>query len=71
MRKPRAGLQEKRFGYGGFLQFAKAARSRGFVEMEFDEQADDYVLRPATPPRAASPLDVAGDVTSPTSKAQV
>ena len=40
-------FSEKRFGYGGFLQFVKAARARGLVDMEFDEQADDYVIRPA------------------------
>jgi hypothetical protein len=47
MRRSEPGFSEKRFGYGGFLQFAKAARARGLVDMEFDEQADDYVLRPA------------------------
>jgi uncharacterized protein (TIGR00288 family) len=46
MRKTEPGFSEKRFGYGGFLQFAKAARTRGLVEMEFDDSADDYVLRP-------------------------
>jgi hypothetical protein len=53
MRKTQPDFSEKLFGYGGFLQFARAARSRGLIEMEFDEQADDYVLRPATPPRAS------------------
>src|SRR5262245_20915117 len=48
MRKTQPEFSEKRFGYGGFLQFARAARSRGLVEMEFDEAADDYVLRPVT-----------------------
>ena len=48
MRKTQPDFSEKLFGYGGFLQFARAARSRGLIEMEFDEQADDYVLRPAT-----------------------
>jgi len=48
MRKTQPDFSEKRFGYGGFLQFARAARSRGLIEMEFDEQSDDYVLRPAT-----------------------
>jgi hypothetical protein len=47
MRRTDPDFSEKRFGYGGFLQFAKAARARGLVTMEFDEQADDYVLRPA------------------------
>src|SRR5262245_5756645 len=49
MRKTQPDFSEKLFGYGGFLQFARAARSRGLIEMEFDEQADDYVLRPAKP----------------------
>jgi uncharacterized protein (TIGR00288 family) len=52
MRKTQPDFSEKLFGYGGFLQFARAARSRGLVEMEFDEQADDYVLRPVTPQHA-------------------
>src|SRR4051794_4872007 len=46
MRKTEPDFSEKLFGYGGFLQFARAARSRGLIEMEFDETADDYVLRP-------------------------
>ena len=48
MRKTEPDFSEKRFGYGGFLQFAKAARARGLVDMELDEAADDYVLRPVT-----------------------
>ncbi len=48
MRKSQADFSEKRFGYGGFLQFAKAARARGLVEMDFDEAAEDYVLRPGS-----------------------
>jgi uncharacterized protein (TIGR00288 family) len=46
MRRSDPDFSEKRFGYGGFLQFAKAARARGLVTMEFDEQADDYILHP-------------------------
>jgi uncharacterized protein (TIGR00288 family) len=49
MRKTQPDFSEKRFGYGGFLQFAKAARTRGVVEMDFDDAADDYVLRPIEP----------------------
>ena len=45
MRKEQPDFSEKKFGYGGFLQFAKAARARGFVEMDLDEEADDYVVR--------------------------
>ena len=51
VRRQQADFSEKRFGYGGFLQFVKAAQNRGFVEMERDADADDYVVRPgpATP----------------------
>jgi hypothetical protein len=45
MRKEQADFSEKKFGYGGFLQFAKAARARGFIEMDVDPDADDYVVR--------------------------
>ncbi|HUI49122.1 MAG TPA: NYN domain-containing protein [Acidimicrobiia bacterium] len=46
LRKVDPDFSEKRFGYGGFLQFCKAARARGLIEMDWDEAADDYVLRP-------------------------
>ena len=46
LRKTEPDFSEKRFGYGGFLQFVKAARARGFVEMEPDPDADDYIVRP-------------------------
>jgi hypothetical protein len=49
MRKTEPAFSEKRFGYGGFLQFAKAARARGLVEMDFDDAADDYVLKVPPP----------------------
>ncbi len=35
---------EKRFGYGGFLQFVKAASQRGVIDLKWDEELDDYVL---------------------------
>jgi uncharacterized protein (TIGR00288 family) len=51
LRKHDAEFSEKRFGYGGFLQFVRAARARGYVEMERDSAADDYLVRPgATTP---------------------
>ncbi len=53
VRKTQPEFSEKRFGYGGFLQFVKAARARGFVEMEPDPDADDYVVRPG--PTAPTP----------------
>ena len=46
LRKVQPDFSEKRFGYGGFLQFNKAAAQRGIVELEFDPEADDYVVRP-------------------------
>ena len=48
LRKVEPDFSEKRFGYGGFLQFVKAARARGLVEMEWDDEADDYIVRPGT-----------------------
>jgi uncharacterized protein (TIGR00288 family) len=46
VRKKQPDFSEKRFGYSTFLQFLRAARARGFVEMERDAEAEDYVLRP-------------------------
>jgi hypothetical protein len=47
LRKTQPEFTEKRFGYSGFLQFAKAAHTRGLVDLRFDESADDYVVSPA------------------------
>lgn len=44
LQKRQKGFSEKRFGFNGFLQFAKAAKARGVVDLEWDEDADDYVL---------------------------
>jgi uncharacterized protein (TIGR00288 family) len=44
LRKRQHDFSEKRFGYRGFLEFAKAAKARGIVELEWDDKADDYVL---------------------------
>jgi hypothetical protein len=49
LRKTQPDFSEKAFGYGGFLQFCKAGRARGVIDMEFDADADDYVVRPAKP----------------------
>jgi uncharacterized protein (TIGR00288 family) len=46
LRKVEPEFSEKRFGYGGFLQFCKAARSRDLIEMDWDDAADDYIVRP-------------------------
>jgi hypothetical protein len=47
LRKRQPDFSEKRHGFGGFLQFCKAARARGFIEFEWDDDAGDYVLRTA------------------------
>jgi uncharacterized protein (TIGR00288 family) len=44
LRKRRPGFSEKDFGYGGFLQFVKAAAARGAIELEWDESGEDYYL---------------------------
>jgi uncharacterized protein (TIGR00288 family) len=44
LRKRQPDFSEKRFGYAGFLQFVTAARARGFIDMEWDDEADDYVI---------------------------
>ncbi len=45
LRKRNPEFSEKRFGYNTFLSFAKAARTRGLVDMEWDEPTGDYLLR--------------------------
>ena len=47
LRKKKADFSEKEFGFGGFLQFCKAARTRGLIDMRWDDAADDYVLSAA------------------------
>ena len=44
MRKKDGSFSEKDFGYGGFLQFVRAAEARGLVEMEWNDEAEDYTL---------------------------
>lgn len=44
VRKRDPDFTEKRLGFGGFLQFCKAAATRGYVELDWDEAAGDYVL---------------------------
>ena len=45
VRKRQPDFSEKRFGYGGFLQFCKAAQTRGLIELAWDEAASDYAVR--------------------------
>jgi uncharacterized protein (TIGR00288 family) len=47
MRKRQRDFTEKRFGYGGFLQFCKAAQAAGYIEMDWDDEAETYTLRVA------------------------
>jgi len=44
VRKVQPGFSEKTFGYGGFLQFAKAAATEGVITLEWDADDGDYVL---------------------------
>ncbi|MGH2699350.1 MAG: NYN domain-containing protein [Actinomycetota bacterium] len=44
LRKRRRGFSEKDYGYGGFLQFVKAAAARGIVDMEWSDADEDYFL---------------------------
>ncbi len=45
MRKADPGFSEKQYGYGGFLQFVKAASTKGVVEMEFDSESGAYSVK--------------------------
>ncbi|MBO0850667.1 MAG: NYN domain-containing protein [Pseudonocardia sp.] len=45
LRKRVPGFSEKRYGFHSFLAFAKAARARGLLEMEWDDAAGDYLLQ--------------------------
>jgi uncharacterized protein (TIGR00288 family) len=45
MRKREPDFTEKRFGYATFLQFAKAAQARGIITMDWDDTAEDYLVR--------------------------
>jgi len=42
LRKKDPAFSEKKFGYAGFLQFCKAAATRGVIELTWDEEAGDY-----------------------------
>lgn len=44
LRKRHPGFSEKDFGYGGFLQFVKAASAKGSIDLKWDDQAEDYFL---------------------------
>jgi uncharacterized protein (TIGR00288 family) len=44
LRRRQPGFSEKDYGYGGFLQFVKAAAARGFVDLDWDDDTEDYYL---------------------------
>ena len=44
IRKKEPGFTEKDFGYGGFLQFVKAAAAKNFVDLNWDDGIEDYLV---------------------------
>jgi hypothetical protein len=44
LRRRQPNFSEKDFGYGGFLQFVRAAAAKGFVDLHWDDDAEDYLL---------------------------
>jgi hypothetical protein len=42
LRKKDQSFSEKKFGYSGFLQFCKAAATRGLIELTWDQETGDY-----------------------------
>ena len=44
LRKRQPGFSEKDYGYSGFLQFVKAADAKGVIDLEWDDEAEDYYL---------------------------
>ena len=44
LRNRQSGFSEKNYGYGGFLQFVKAAAAKGEIGLEWDEDTDEYYL---------------------------
>ena len=44
IRKVEPGFSEKDYGYRGFLQFSRAAETRGLITMEWSDDAEDYLV---------------------------
>jgi uncharacterized protein (TIGR00288 family) len=44
LRKRQSDFSEKKFGYGGFLQFCKAAATKGLIDLTWDEKVGDYLV---------------------------
>jgi hypothetical protein len=47
IRRRQPDFSEKRFGFGSFSSFVRAARARGLVEMDWDDTVGDHRLRVA------------------------
>jgi uncharacterized protein (TIGR00288 family) len=45
LRKRRPDFSEKRYGFNSFLSFAKAARTRNLIAMDWHDDSGDYLLR--------------------------
>ena len=44
VRKVHPDFSEKKFGYRGFLQFCRAAATQGVISLEWDDEAEDYLV---------------------------
>jgi len=44
LRKVQPDFSEKKFGYGGFLQFCKAAVTRGVIDLTWNDDVGDYTV---------------------------
>ncbi len=44
LRKREPGFSEKKFGFGGFLQFCKAAATKGMIDLTWDDDVGDYTV---------------------------
>jgi uncharacterized protein (TIGR00288 family) len=44
LRKREGSFSEKDFGYSSFLQFVKAASARGLIDLEYDDEDQEYFL---------------------------
>ena len=44
LRKKQSDFSEKKLGYGGFLQFCKAAARQGVIDLTWDDDVGDYTV---------------------------
>jgi uncharacterized LabA/DUF88 family protein len=47
LRRVQPDFSEKKYGYRGFLQFVKAAETQGLVNLEWDDDTEDYIVTAA------------------------